>query len=108
MKKISAVIVDDESGAIRTLKKMLESYCPEVKIIGTAENIDRAEQLLSKLEPQLIFLDIHMPDGSGIDLLDQYSGNAKVIFTTAYGEYTINAIRLSAFDYLLKPIKKMT
>ncbi|MEM6829757.1 MAG: LytTR family DNA-binding domain-containing protein [Bacteroidota bacterium] len=105
MKKISALLVDDEEKALKTLRLLIEKYCPEVEIVDQVENIDDAYQSIIKYDPNMLFLDINMPQGSGLDLLKRIQGiDTEVIFTTAHQEYAIKALRLSALDYLLKPI----
>jgi len=102
---IKAIIVDDESLARDTLRKQLENNCSEVTIVAECSNAQTARENIEKLQPQLIFLDIAMPGSSGIDLLKEIKElNAEVIFVTAHDEYTPQAIRLSAVDYLLKPV----
>ncbi len=102
---IKALLVDDEPQAIKSLKILLEKYCPEVNVLGEAENITEAYQLIQKENPNLVFLDINMPGGTGIELLEQLDGlDLEVIFTTAHHEFAVKALRLSALDYLLKPI----
>ncbi len=105
---IRSLIVDDEPRAIKTLEILLERNCPNIELIGTANNIKDAYQIIVSDNPDLVFLDINMPNGSGLDLLAQIKDKekSKVIFTTAYEEYAIKAFRLSAVDYLLKPIDK--
>jgi len=102
---IKAIIVDDESLARDTLRKQLENNCPEITIAAECNNAASALESIAGLEPQLIFLDIARPGSSGIDLLkDLKKPNVEVIFVTAHDEYTLQAIRLSAVDYLLKPV----
>ncbi|WP_370087613.1 LytR/AlgR family response regulator transcription factor [Ekhidna sp.] len=105
---IKGLIVDDEPRAIKGLQILIEQYCPEITLIGSANNINEAYKIIVQKEPDLIFLDINMPNGSGIDLLKRLNktSQAKVIFTTAYDEFAITALRLSALDYLLKPVDK--
>ncbi|MEQ8629284.1 LytTR family DNA-binding domain-containing protein [Ekhidna sp.] len=105
---IRSLIVDDEPRAIRGLQILIDQYCPEILLIGSANNINEAYKLIIKEKPDLVFLDINMPNGSGIDLLNRINRTTqtKVIFTTAYDEFAITAIRLSAIDYLLKPVDK--
>lgn len=102
---ITALIVDDEQKNITVLQEMLRRYCPSVTVIGTAANIEAAKKMILDLAPQLVFLDIQMPGGSGFDLLDSVKGQSlEVIFVTAYENYLLKAIRYSALDYILKPI----
>ena len=102
---ISAVIVDDMPAAIQNLQEDLQSYCPEVKIIGTAEGVVSAAKLLKQVQPDVVFLDIQLQDGSGFDLLEILpQATFRVIFTTASDAFAIKAFRYSAVDYLLKPV----
>ncbi len=102
---INVIIIDDEKGARESLHKLIEKYCPQITVAAKATNIDEAYQLIKELSPQLIFLDIEMPNGSGFDLLKKFDHiHFDIIFTTAYDHYAIKAIKYSAIDYLLKPI----
>jgi two-component system LytT family response regulator len=102
---ITAIIIDDEQNSRDTLRMMLHAVCPEVKIAGEAKNITEGKKLISKQRPKIVFLDIQMPGGTGFDLLQSLDKmDFKVIFTTAYNEYAVQAFRYSALDYLLKPI----
>ncbi len=105
---IKSIIVDDEPRAVKALEILIERHCPEVEIIGKASNIQEAYGLIVKMKPSLVFLDINMPNGTGIELLERIKDteDSKVIFTTAYDEFAIKALRLSAIDYLLKPVDK--
>lgn len=102
---MTALIVDDEQKNITVLEEMLRRYCPSVTVLGTAANIEAAKKMVLELTPQLIFLDIQMPGGSGFDLLDSIKDQfVEVIFVTAYENYLLKAIRYSALDYILKPV----
>ena len=102
---INAVIIDDEVKSILTLQKMLNAYCPSVNVLGAAENALSAKAVIALNSPQLVFLDIEMPYGSGFDLLKSISKiDFEIIFITAFNQYALNAFRFSAIDYLLKPI----
>ena len=102
---IKCVIVDDESKAREILVEMLKLYCSDVEVIGQAHNVHSGYELINNLNPDLVLLDIKMPDGSGFDLLNKFNKiNFKVIFITAHEEYAIKAFRFSALDYILKPI----
>jgi two-component system LytT family response regulator len=102
---ITAVIVDDEKPAREALTNMLKIFCPDVKIIGEADGVESGVETINKLEPDTVFLDIQMPDGTGFDLLKEFASiNFKFIFITAYQEYAIQAFKFSAIDYILKPI----
>jgi len=101
----TAIIIDDVPQARKTLQQDLEIYCPEIKLIGTAEGVVSGAKLLKKEKPSILFLDIQMKDGSGFDLLDVLpTVNFHVIFTTASDAFAIKAFRYAAIDYLLKPI----
>ena len=105
---LNAVIIDDEEHCLKTLAWTLEQYCSkEVKLIGQFNDAEKAISGLSILQPDLLFLDIEMPRLNGIQMLEQCKDiSFEVIFTTAYDQYAIKAIRLNAMDYLLKPIDK--
>lgn len=105
---MKAVIIDDNEKARVALKSDLEDYCEQIKVIGEAEGVVSGLNTLSFLNPDVLFLDIRMGDGTGFDLLSKLNErgkvNFKVIFTTAYDEYAIKAFKFAAIDYLLKPI----
>jgi two-component system LytT family response regulator len=104
---MNAIIIDDEKHCITTLVWTLKEYCPEVVICGTAQNGEEGLELIKKLKPELVFLDVEMPMLNGLDMLQRIDDFFfKVIFTTAYDKYAIKAIKLNALDYLLKPIDK--
>ena len=106
MNKITAAIIDDELAAAENVEILLANYCPEISVIGIAHNIADGIQLIKQKQPQLIFLDISMPpEGSGFDLLEMFPKRTfHVIFVTAHEQYSLDAIKQHAFDYLLKPI----
>ena len=101
-----ALIVDDEALDRELLNNLISTYCTEVKVVGQAANATEALSLINSLSPDVLFLDINMPNTNGFALLEQLHGNrsALVIFTTGYDEYGIKAVKAGAFDYLLKPI----
>lgn len=102
---IRAVIVDDESKGREFLKTLIGKHCPGVEIVANANTAASGAEVIRKLNPDLVFLDIEMPGGNGFTLLEKTRDqNFDVIFTTAYSQYAIKAIRFSALDYLLKPI----
>ena len=103
MQNISAIIVEDSRLARLELKELIKNH-PEIDIIGEAENVDDAIILIEEKKPQLLFLDINMPEKDGFDLLETLDEIPTVIFTTAYDEYAIKSFEYNAFDYLLKPI----
>ncbi len=105
LQKIKSVIVEDESGAREVLKNYLQKYCPQVEIIGEAQNAKEAIPLLHDLQPQLVFLDVEMPFGNAFDVLEACKDlQFETIFVTAFSEYSLKALNQSASYYLLKPI----
>lgn len=105
MHKLSAIIVDDEPNLITSLKLLLETYCTQVEVVGTAKNVDEAVTHIEKQQPDIVFLDIEMPEKSGFALFDEVEPTFQTIFITAYEEYALKAFEVSAVDYLLKPIE---
>ncbi len=103
MQNISAVIVEDSRLARLELKELIKNH-PEIDLIGEAENVDDALLLIEDKRPQLVFLDVNMPEKDCFDLLETLDEIPIVIFTTAYDEYAIKSFEYNAFDYLLKPI----
>jgi two-component system LytT family response regulator len=102
---LRAIIVEDELRSRQTLTGMLKLFCKNVEVAGEAENVKEGIDLIRKEKPDIVFLDIQMPDGSGFKLLEEIGQiNFDIIFTTAYDQYAIQAIKFSALDYLLKPI----
>ena len=102
---INAIIIDDEAKARESLKKTITSYCPEINVLAMGNNVDEAVKLINQLSPDLVFLDIEMPNGNGFTLFDKIrKPSFSTIFTTAYEEYAIKAFRIAALDYLTKPI----
>jgi two-component system LytT family response regulator len=105
MKKIKVIIVDDERLAREEVKRALTMY-EDFVLIGEAENADEAKILIETERPDLIFLDIQMPEKSGFDLLESLDHVPEVLFITAYDQYAIQAFEVSALDYLMKPIRE--
>jgi two-component system, LytTR family, response regulator len=104
---IKAIIIDDESDARNILKALLNDFCPEVHVISSAPDLEKGIEAIVEYMPDLIFLDIEMPRMKGINILNYLPANTynfQIIFVTAYQQYAIDAFRLSACDYLLKPI----
>lgn len=102
---LKAVIIDDIEQARRTLKKDFEVYAPEIEVIGEASGVIEGVKLLRNIQPDVVFLDIQMQDGSGFDLLDLIQEiNFRIIFITASDAHAIKAFRYAAIDYLLKPV----
>lgn len=105
MQKIKSVIVEDEMAAREALKNYLSKYCPQVEVIGEAQNIKEAVPLLHETLPQLVFLDVEMPFGNAFDVLEACKDlQFETIFVTAFSEYSLKALNQSAAYYLLKPI----
>jgi len=101
----TAVLIEDEVNVRLGLIAMINDYCPQIKVIGEANSVESGYQLITEKKPDIVFLDIRLPDGSGFDLLSKIiSLNLKVIFVTAYSDYALQAIKYSAIDYLLKPV----
>jgi two-component system LytT family response regulator len=99
------VIIDDDPLARRGLRRILEQNFQEIEILGEADSVATGLLLISEIEPDLVFLDIEMPDGTGFNLLEKLKKvNFKVIFTTSYSDYAITAFKYSAFDYIIKPV----
>jgi two-component system LytT family response regulator len=102
---IDAVIIEDEKKSREVLEALVKTNCPDVNLLGSAESVSTGVELIRRVNPQLIFLDIEMADGSGFDLLEKLdSSSYDVIFTTASDAHALRAIKYSAIDYLLKPI----
>ena len=100
-----AVIIDDEAKGRLALKEKLKQYCPGVEVVAEASNGKEGIAAIEMHHPQIIFLDIEMPVMNGFEMLNNISDkNFHIIFTTAYDQYAIKAIKYAAFDYLLKPI----
>ncbi|MBX9785502.1 MAG: LytTR family DNA-binding domain-containing protein [Chitinophagaceae bacterium] len=105
MEQLKAILVDDELSSLQNLKQKLIEFCPDVKVIAEAQQPEEALLLIRHHKPDVIFLDIEMPRMSGFRMLDELgSYDFDIIFTTAYNHYAVEAIRISAFDYLTKPI----
>jgi two-component system LytT family response regulator len=105
MKRLTALIIDDERLARLNLRKKLSMFS-EIEVIGEASSIETGIKAISGLNPDLLFLDIKLSDGTGFDLLNKVEFKGKVIFQTAYDEYACRAFEINAIDYLLKPITK--
>lgn len=103
---MKVVIIDDEKNAVISIELALKEFCPEVEVVGTAISPLEGIRLIREKKPDLVFLDIQMPHMSGIELLETLNDvrNFRVIFVTAFNEYAVKAFRLSATDYLLKPL----
>jgi|SRR6266487_4365655 len=105
MELMKAILVDDEQSSLQNLQQKILEFCPGIKIVATAQKPEEAIFLIRHHNPDVIFLDIEMPRMSGFRVLEELQDvQAEIIFTTAYNHYAIDAIRISAFDYLVKPI----
>lgn len=103
--KIKSIIVDDEAIAREVLENYLKKYCPIVEVMGQAQNIKEAVPMIQSLQPQLVFLDVEMPFGNAFDILEACTDQKfETIFITAYAEYSLKALNMSAAYYILKPI----
>lgn len=99
------LIIEDEAQAVSALKSEIAAHCNHLEIIGEAKSIQEGISQIRKLNPELVFLDIQLADGLGFEILSAFDEHDfKIIFTTAYSQYAIKAIKFSALDYLLKPI----
>ncbi len=102
---LKAVIVDDEIAAIDSLEILLDNCQKDITVAGKASNIDDAQKTIAKTNPDVVFLDIEMPNGSGFDLLDRFDSiDFSIIFITAFNQYAIKAFKYAAVDYILKPV----
>lgn len=105
---MKALIIDDEKKARQVLKLLIEENCPKITEIFEADNLLLGVELIKQKTPNIVFLDIEMPEHSGLEILnfiEKEVYNFEIIFTTAYSEYAIQAFQLSAIDYLLKPVR---
>lgn len=99
------IIIDDDQLARRGLRRIIEQNFREIEIVGEADSVSSGVELINEVEPELVFLDIEMPDGNGFNLLEKLTKiNFKVVFTTSYSDYAITAFKYSAFDYIVKPV----
>ncbi len=102
---IKALVIEDEQKSREMMVMLIERNCPQLQLVGAAKNVKEGVELINSLNPDLIFLDISMPDGTGFDLLEQVQGKKfEIIFTTATDKHALKAIKYSACDYILKPI----
>ncbi|MEO6730617.1 MAG: LytTR family DNA-binding domain-containing protein [Ferruginibacter sp.] len=105
MEKLKAILIDDEHSSLQNLRQKLDEFCPDLQVVASAQKPEEAMLLIKHHKPDVIFLDIEMPKMSGFRMLDELGDcDFEIIFTTAYNHYAIDAIRISAFDYLMKPI----
>lgn len=107
MAKLKAILVDDEESARNVLFNLLKRSCPNLEIVASCENVPEAVKEIKRHQPDLLFLDIEMPEYAGYEIVDFFDEiNFEIIFTTAYDQYAIKAFEISAIDYILKPINR--
>jgi two-component system, LytTR family, response regulator len=105
MATLKAILVDDELSSLQNLHQKLKEFCPDLQVIATTQKPEEAIQLIQQHKPDVLFLDIEMPRMNGFRMLEEIGElDFEIIFTTAYNHYAVDAIRMSAFDYLMKPI----
>lgn len=105
METLTAILVDDESSSLQNLRQKLQEFAPSLKVIAETQRPEEAILLIRRHKPDVVFLDIEMPRMSGFKVLEEVRDmDFEVIFITAYNHYAIDAIRISAFDYLVKPV----
>jgi two-component system LytT family response regulator len=103
--KLKTVVIDDEPDAVGFISSIIKEYCPDLEVAGTAGNVTAGVKEIREKKPDLVFLDVEMPNGTGFDLLEQFpEKDFEVVFITAFNHYAIKAIKFSAVDYILKPI----
>jgi two-component system, LytTR family, response regulator len=99
------VIIDDEPDAVDFITSIVKEYCPDLEVAGKAHSAEEGVKVIKEIKPDLVFLDVEMPNGTGFDLLTHFPDKRfDVIFITAFNHYAIKAIKFSAVDYILKPI----
>lgn len=106
---ITAVLIDDDANLRNGMKSLLARYAPEIKIIGEADSVQTGVEIMKLLEPQVVFMDIQLGDGTGFDILEAIANQkgkstSHIVFITAHEQYAIKAFRFSALDFLLKPV----
>lgn len=105
LNEMKTLLIDNEPVLIRGLHQLLELYCPSVEVIGTANGVESGKDAIQRLKPELVFLDVEMNDGTGMDLMSQLpQRDFQLVFVTAYDHYALDAFKFSAIDYLLKPV----
>jgi len=105
MKPLRAILVDDEINSLQNLQQKLKEFCPAIQVIVTAQQPEEAILFIHHYKPDVVFLDIEMPRMNGFKLVDELEEvDFEIVFVTAYNHYAVDAIRISAFDYLIKPV----
>lgn len=102
----TAIIVDDEGPARLMIHNLLENYKSSIQVLGEAQNGNKAIEIIEEKKPDLVFLDIHMPDMNGFEMLSRLTWQPMIIFTTAFDQYALDAFRENSVDYLIKPIEE--
>lgn len=103
--QLRCILIDDEFHALANLERLIGAQCPLLEVCGTAGSLEEGEELAATVRPDIIFLDIKMPGGNTIDRISPaFFAGALVVFVTAYDEFVLRAIKLGAFDYILKPV----
>ncbi len=106
---ITALLIDDDENLRKGLRGLLQQYAPEIQILGEADSVKSGIEAMQEMNPQVVFLDIQLNDGTGFDILEglvkkQGKSNAHIVFITAHEQYAVKAFRFSALDFLLKPV----
>ena len=106
---ITTLLIDDDQNLRSGMKTLLERYAPEFSIIGEADSVESGVAVMQRLQPQVVFLDIQLGDGTGFDILESIANqngksSSHIVFITAHEQYAIKAFRFSALDFLLKPV----
>ena len=109
MSRITALLIDDDANLRNGMRSLLERYAPEIMIIGEADNVKSGIEAMENLQPQVVFLDIQLGDGTGFDILEEIAqkrgkSTSHIVFITAHEQYAVKAFRFSALDFLLKPV----
>ncbi|HNB71555.1 MAG TPA: response regulator [Acidobacteriota bacterium] len=100
---ITAIIVDDERVARKMLRTLLQEY-PQIQVVGEAQSVSQAAEVMASTKPDVVFLDIQMPGGTGFELLNRVQPGCQIVFVTAYHEFAVKAFDVKALDFLLKPV----
>jgi two-component system LytT family response regulator len=104
-RKLRTIVIDDEQNAVDFITSIIGEYCPDLEVAGKANNVSEGVIIIEKEKPDLVLLDVEMPNGTGFDLLSHFPEKEfDVVFITAFNHYAIKAIKFSAVDYILKPI----
>lgn len=102
---LKAIIIDDERNAVTAMEIALKEFCPDVEVVGTANSAKEGIKEIQNKNPDIVFVDIEMPQMTGIEMIEQFGNrNFEVVFVTAYNQFAIKAFKVNAIDYLLKPI----